>query len=294
MTTIVEQLQADAINPDIAASTLLRKTKLVAAKLKLPSVEAWVEQELNGYDEEVPDYRILGGQPRAYNPVRGWIPLGGDARIMSMISKAYVRDPISGIENVATHKGKGSLFWHFGPEQVEMPNKMAGVQWPQMGLELSKGQMVSIVDRVRGLVLDWAIMLERQGILGSEIGFNEHDKKLARETNVYYNIGSIASIAGTVNSQMHGANSRLNLGSHDASTNIAKSENVFQELKDQFAQQIDDAAERRKMIALVEKMNAAKDGSGFGVAYQKFMASAANHMTIIGPFLPMLAAYFAS
>jgi hypothetical protein len=59
MPTIVEQIQRDALDTTIPVSTLLRRVKLAAAKLGIPSVESWVDAELNGYTASVPDYRMV-------------------------------------------------------------------------------------------------------------------------------------------------------------------------------------------------------------------------------------------
>jgi len=42
------------------------------------------------------------------------------------------------------------------------------------------------------------------------------------------------------------------------------------------------------ILALIEKMEAKKGTDGFRETYTEFLVSAANHMTIIAPFLPAL------
>jgi hypothetical protein len=74
MTSIVEQIQHDALDHNVPVSTLLRRVKLAATKLGLGAVEDWVEQELKGYRTHAPDYRVVAGRPMARNPYRGWEP----------------------------------------------------------------------------------------------------------------------------------------------------------------------------------------------------------------------------
>jgi hypothetical protein len=223
MPTIVEQLQADAINPNVAVSTLLRKVKLAAVKLKLLKVEAWVEAELNGYEDQVPDYRIHSGPLRAWDHIRQrWIPVGGEARIMTTITTAHVSEAVSAIEALLSAKGQGTYLWNFSPEQVEALNEMCNYRSTQFGLELTRSQFVEILERVRNLVLDWALELERQGIMGTEVGFDEQDKKHALEKGVNIHIENIGSFTGSLATTVEGANARQNIGSDDHSTNSVR------------------------------------------------------------------------
>jgi len=94
MAGLIEEIQRDAIDRTVPVATLLRKVKLAAAKLKLPALEEWVESELNGYSGAVPDYRKAKGQPRAFNPYNGWIPIVlDDPKHQKMISVASTNSP---------------------------------------------------------------------------------------------------------------------------------------------------------------------------------------------------------
>ena len=57
--TPLEELIAGASGDEVSVSTLLRKVKVVAARLGTIHLEQWVDFELNGYpkDFELPDYR---------------------------------------------------------------------------------------------------------------------------------------------------------------------------------------------------------------------------------------------
>jgi hypothetical protein len=222
MPTIIEQLQVDAANPNVAVSTLLRKVKIAAVKLKLPKVEAWVEAELHGYDDDVPEYRIHSGPLRAWDHFRqGWISVGGDARIMTKITTAHVNEAVSAIETLLASKGQGSYLYNFSPEKIELLNKMCNYRSTQYGLELTRSQFAEILDRVRNLVLDWALELERQGIMGTEIGFADNEKEHAKEKSVNIHIGTIGTLTGSVTSTVEGSNARQNIGTVDRSKNTA-------------------------------------------------------------------------
>jgi hypothetical protein len=77
--------------------------------------------------------------------------------------------------------------------------------------------------------------------------------------------------------------------STDNSTNIASSSNeqTFVQMR-QAVQSIANESERANILSLLDELENARGTEGFVVAYQKFIAIAANYMTIFGPFIPAL------
>lgn len=197
MATLVEQLQADALNPHVRVSDLLRKVKLAAAKLKLEKVEDWVEGELNGYKEAVPDYRKVRGAPRIWNPYHGWQPLGGDPDFIERISLCPINQSIAGMESNVFKDG-GTLMFEYNPTIVELISKATSFSIPRAGAQIDQSVIVGIIDTVRNLILDWAINLEKAGILGDGLQFNAQELKLAERATMSINIGSIGSFAGNI------------------------------------------------------------------------------------------------
>lgn len=57
---LIRSIQAEAIEAATSVSSLLRKCKLLAARLDHAQLAQWVEQELNGYpdDADLPAYRV--------------------------------------------------------------------------------------------------------------------------------------------------------------------------------------------------------------------------------------------
>src|SRR5690242_16206897 len=83
VSSLIEEIQREALDLTVPVSTLLRKVRLAAAKLKLDVVEDWVSNELNGYETSVPAYRILKGTVRYNNGYTGWQMLLGDTSSFS-------------------------------------------------------------------------------------------------------------------------------------------------------------------------------------------------------------------
>ena len=58
---MLQQIQSDLLNQEVALSTILRKAKVLASQLRSEELSNWVSQELDGYNSSanLPDYRIM-------------------------------------------------------------------------------------------------------------------------------------------------------------------------------------------------------------------------------------------
>jgi hypothetical protein len=99
---------------------------------------------------------------------------------------------------------------------------------------------------------------------------------------------------GNFNITVSGPNARVNVGSTDNSTNLVGSSAVFGDLQTAIETGISDEAAREMLIGVVREMRESQGTDGFVGAYQRFISAAANHMTIIAPFLPALTALLPS
>lgn len=282
MATLVEQLQADSTNPAVLVSTLLRKVKLTAAKLRLGSVADWVQCELAGYTGEVPEYRFLYGRPRVHNPFHGWIPITTDPKFSRIISRWRMLQPISELENLIS-RDEGPLFMPYPPEIIQTINSMADVPLAQMGLFFDRSALVGIIDSVRNAVLDWSLELENVGILGTDVSFSADELRKASGVSVH-----IGSFTGTFNSgDAIGPSARITQGGVDASTTVNHGFS-FDQLEEAIERGIATRQDREALLELAREMRSHVGTAHFTSLYQRFVAGAATYMTILGPFLPML------
>lgn len=284
MTGLVEELQREALDPNVSVTQLLRRAKVVAVKLKLDMVSDWLDAELNGYEDEtlVPEHRIQPGQAKWFNPVHGWLPIQGPSSIMDQLIYQKVQQPISSLED---YMRRTDGEWHI-PFSQELINALFGKQpYPpsQAGVFLDVSRFVEIVDCVRGKVLDWALDLEKADITGEGISFSTAEQQKASHVTI-----KIDQMHGNLMSgDVSGANARANLGATDQSTNQIVHGDVFGDLKSA----IEGGAsgdEQVRLLAALEDMRAKRGSSGFADAYQKFVTAAANHMQLVAPFLPAL------
>jgi hypothetical protein len=198
MVGLVEEIQADALDARIPVSTLLRKVKVAAVKLKLAAVENWVNMELNGYSGNLPEYRELKGRPKAYNPIRGqWIPIiDPNPEVQAVLSQASTGQSIAEIEDLLKQDSKGTLQKPLPTEIISAINQSNRFPLGEMSVHISRSDIAGILDRVRTMILDWALELEKHGVMGEGLSFTKEEKERA-VTN--YNIQNFNGVIGNNN-----------------------------------------------------------------------------------------------
>lgn len=199
MSSIINEIQRDALDSNISVSELLRKSKVIAVKLDLPEFLAWVENELNGYDQsEVPEYRRVTGEPKGWNPINGWIPLILPPESQTSISSRGISQKIGELEEVAK-SDSNSLISPYTPELNETLSKAVEMR-TKFALMLSRSAVIGILDAVRNVILDWSLKLEKAGIVGDGLTFSQEDKKKAHEAQTIYQIENIDNFTGNMGS----------------------------------------------------------------------------------------------
>jgi hypothetical protein len=200
--SLVLELQAKAMDLNCSISELLLRAKVVAAKLNLTEFSAWVDSEINGWKGQVPDYRFIQGQMMVSTPL-GAKPLHiGMNDLDAMLSKLPAGMPIEEIDAESRKDG--------APVTFSFPSDIRNILIETYGnmplLAVSRNVMRGIVSIVRKEILDWTLKLEKDGILGKDMTFNEAEKQAARENKgelnyVTINIHSMTDSAIQVDSQ---------------------------------------------------------------------------------------------
>lgn len=85
-----------------------------------------------------------------------------------------------------------------------------------------------------------------------------------------------------------GPNSRVNINSSDHSTNTVVGDSIFREIYKALDESVHNDAARAHLKMLVSAMESAPNKQSFTASYQAFIASAADHITVLTPFLPAL------
>lgn len=193
---IVDQIQTEALNKQVPVADLLRKVKYAAAKLGLDQIESWVENELKGYKDNLPDYRKIRGSAVVKTLYHGTRPLqlSEDAEFLNTV---HLFEPIASIEhNIATKHD--SFLKPFPAQLIVALNKHNEGALEGGGVQFSASALAGIVDAVRTLVLEWSLSLEKAGIRGTSEGFGKEEVEKAQAPQTIINIGSIESFAGNL------------------------------------------------------------------------------------------------
>lgn len=285
--SLVEEIQSRSIDRTVRVSDLLRMVKLAAAKLKLTGTLEWVENELNGYSGglfDIPPYRIAAGTLMHHSRFHGTQLAHGNPTTIAALSISEFRDKIGSLESLLDASGD-----HFSTSinrnVAEALNKSG--QTGTYEVFFSKNVVVAILEAVRNMVLDWAIKLEEEGILGERVSFSMEERKKAAEAGASINITNYGHLHhGDVN----GHQNRTTVNGTDASSN-SLSADVFEQVQSAIANHVDQTSDSEILLELLKQMKDQKGTSGFRDLYGKFLVAAANHMTVLSPFLPALSAH---
>ena len=119
--------------------------------------------------------------------------------------------PVSELDALLENKDEGSLQIPFPQKTVNALMKAMDVPL-QPTLHVASTSVVGILNAVRNHVLEWALELEKQGVIGEEMSFSQEEQKAA--DLVTYQITN--NIGAMHNSQLQqdspGATQNLNIG----------------------------------------------------------------------------------
>jgi len=206
MNSLVLELQAAAWNSEEKVTNLLRKALVVARKLGVTEFEEWITAEMYEYKESqlsLPNYRKVRGHVRAETPYHGWQDVHFDSNeIENLYSIREMGHPISELEDLY-NKADKTIAMRFPATVSQHLYKAIG---HDVVLVISSTLLFKILDIVKMTIIDWALKLEQDGILGEGMTFSSEEKEKASQQN-YTTI-----IYGMHNSQIQqGANSTQHL-----------------------------------------------------------------------------------
>jgi hypothetical protein len=192
MTALVPELVNMASDPSVTTTQILRRALVVAHRLAVPEIVSWLNCELNGYEVNVPNYRMLRGQLMAHNPYHGLIPfLMKDNESMEAITQHHENQSIPELERISkTDNDHGILVRFFRPSLEQ--KLMKGMSFPMRPqLQFTYVQIEGIIEKVRNRILEWALDLEIRGILGEGMTFTQQERKMGQEQ--HYHFGDVSS-----------------------------------------------------------------------------------------------------
>lgn len=219
--TLLRDIQDAAVGGTDPITTLLRRCKILAARLRSAEFGQWVERELNGYATvgELPKYRIL--TVRSLGHFAG--PFGSGLQNAPIprftIPKEYrdwvdvsnLMEPIGAYEDLLRSDKSASFQRPWLADLVALVGQQIheGMNCVGAWQELPRGAIVALLDTVRNKVLSFALDIERlspdagEAMPGSPALAPDRVQQVF-QTNIYGNVGNVAT-GGTGAQQSIGA-----------------------------------------------------------------------------------------
>jgi hypothetical protein len=210
--TLLQDIQNAAVDASSNLATLLRKCKLLAARLGSQQLEDWVLWESNGYPDgvPVPEYRIWSLEVRGHfagpfgSGIRNAkIPLVSiPERVRKRYQRYECRQSIAGIETMLANATDGTLQVSTGDLALVLGRKIYRDQncveaWAEFGAN----QLIEVVNTVRNRILDFTLAVWKEepnaGEPNASVGHKLEADKVTQifNTTVY---GGSANLVGTV------------------------------------------------------------------------------------------------
>jgi hypothetical protein len=210
---LLEDIQQAAVDSSVDLSTLLRKCKLLAARIESMELEDWVSWESNGYPEEiaVPSYRVWPVE------VKGNFagPFGSSSRHIPVPSialpeairehyQAYeCRQSVAAIEETVRKADAIVTLVHGDLALIVGENVLVGQTCIQAWGEFSTLNLSELLNSVRNRVLDLALAVwkeapdagESSGV--SPLPDGSHANQIIN-TMVYGGSPTVVGVAGSV------------------------------------------------------------------------------------------------
>jgi len=181
MSALIPELISMASDPAVATSDLLRRAFVAAHRLNLPEWIDWITHELQGYPEGVPlpPYRQLQGEIVADHPMRGLTQVSfSSAQSASEWGFCNLDTPVEEIEGWIIEGDDVVMTFPPGAEDA-LRKAIRPSCRPLRRFHLS--MFKALIGAVRNKVLDWALKLEGQGILGEGLSFTAREQAQAQQ-----------------------------------------------------------------------------------------------------------------
>jgi len=165
--SLVTELQLLASSGDTPVSQVAMKALVIASKLHTEDFEQWLKLELNGYiGAEVPPYRILACQFKAWNPVAGEVPTILQGEVAKTLTTRRLLSPLGELEALTAARpgdDSGLLKVLFPAEVGDRLRRMSGKS-DEVYQVITVSAVKGILSSVRTRILEWTLDLEKRGL----------------------------------------------------------------------------------------------------------------------------------
>lgn len=209
--SLIEEIQQEAVDSKCDLGALLRKCKVLAARLGSQSLEDWLIWESNGYPDhvDVPDYRTWPLELKGH--FRGAFGSGIENAPIPLlcIPKKFrdkyqnykCRQSIATIEQLLKGDHGGTLHVSTGDLAVLLGTKVyQGQNCVQAWAEFGAGALVELLNTVRNRILDFSLAIWKEyPDAGSNLSKADKNIEPAKVTQIFNTTvyGGAANLVGT-------------------------------------------------------------------------------------------------
>jgi hypothetical protein len=298
--SLLRQIQDAAIDSSIDLPTLLRKCKVLAARLGNEDFKRWIDNELVGYDrkEDLPEYRVLNVNSKGHfggafgSGLRNAdIPLSCVPKdFREKLGHSYMMQPVAAIASLVSNKNTGTLQEPWNPDLVahfgqEIYEHMVCMQAWKV---IPASALIAALDSVRTRVLNFVLEIEAQNPAAGEAMANEKPvpQEIVQQIFNTYITGNVQNVAtGSTDVRQHAKWQEIG----DAE--------LFARLLDAVVGAKIPKPLQAEVTGVIEELRATSGTPGFKEKYHRFMGILADHMQVLGPvvapYLPPLTAMLA-
>lgn len=293
--SLLREIQDAAIDSKTDLASLLRKCKVLAARLGSEEFKSWVDSELSGYKniEDLPEYRILHVTSKGhFSGAFGSGMNNADIPMFCLpekfretMSRSNMMEPVASIEALVSKSDGGTAQEPWNPDFVAMVGQKIyqGMNCMQAWKVVPITALIAALDEIRNRILNFVLEIEAQDPDAGEAALNSSPvppEKVNQIFNTYIS-GSVQNVAtGSHSFKQHATNNDTNA-------------ELFSQLLEAL-QSVNQPEITVPLCSNVEEMRSSQGTQSFKDHYQHFMSLLSNHMTVLGPvvapFLPALAA----
>jgi len=206
--SLLRDIQNAAIDANMDISVILRKCKVLAARLGNEAFKKWVDQELNGYQNKdtLPNYRILDVNSKgdfigpAESLKNADIPLACiPKKFREGLDKSYCIQPIAAYESLLKTADGDNLQeqWRADLVAIVGRNIYKNANCLSAWKLIPNASIVSLVEGVRNRILSFVLEIENEAPDAGEASpttqpISQEKVTQVFNTTIYGNVGNIA------------------------------------------------------------------------------------------------------
>lgn len=160
---LIREIEDSAASGEMSTSAVLRKALIVATRLGMKDLKTWLTLELNGYRDrpDIPEYRHLMGEVKAFNPYRGLIPIHfGNPEMARACMGTKIENSIPELETM-TGSDNDHLVVNYSAEMLNaLAQGMPELRMMTPRKYFAINQIAGVVSFVRNRVLEEVLKID--------------------------------------------------------------------------------------------------------------------------------------